>query len=181
MPILGIMASSMTASMLGDYQSIATVTVTSATQASIEFTSIPATYTHLQIRGIARTTVNGNITIRFGNGSVDTGANYNWHNLYGTGSSAAAGGEANSSLMYAASIVSTANIFGATIIDVLDYANTNKYKTLRALDGYDANGSGVVDLASGAWRNTSAVNIIELKCAGDFQQYSSFALYGIKG
>ena len=36
----------------GDFESIATVTVGGGGAASIEFTSIPGTYQHLQIRGI---------------------------------------------------------------------------------------------------------------------------------
>jgi hypothetical protein len=176
--LLGILASSTPSA--GDYESIATVTVGSGGASSITFSSIGTDWTHLQIRGIARSTVDGNLTIRVGNGSVDTGSNYNWHNLYGTGSAAAAGGGANSTLVYAASVYTVANTFSASVIDILDYANTNKFKTIRALDGADTNGAGVVDLSSGAWRSTSAINIIELKNAGNFTQYSHFALYGIK-
>jgi hypothetical protein len=36
----------------------------------------------------------------------------------------------------------TASVYSAGVIDILDYANTNKYKTMRILDGTDANGSG---------------------------------------
>ena len=70
-------------------------------------------------------------------------------------------------------------IFGTFIVDILDYANTNKYKTMRALDGFDANGSGYAVLWSGNWRSTSAVSTITIT-GGTFAQYSSFALYGIK-
>jgi hypothetical protein len=64
----------------------------------------------------------------------------------------------------------------------LDYTNTNKNKTARSLWGYDANGSGYVGLYSGLWRNTSAINRIDyVPASGTFPQYSSFALYGIKG
>jgi hypothetical protein len=73
-----------------------------------------------------------------------------------------------------------ASIFGAGIVDILDYANTNKYKTLRALAGVDFNGSGRVGLTSGLWQSTSAINAITLE-GSSFVQYSSFALYGIKG
>jgi hypothetical protein len=60
MPILGIIASAITGNLVTtSYESIATVTVGGGGSATIDFTSIPATYTHLQIRGIARST-NGN-------------------------------------------------------------------------------------------------------------------------
>lgn len=163
------------------YESIATVTVGSGGQSTVTFSSIPSTYKHLQLRVIGNVSTDSNMTMRLGNGSVDSGTNYSWHQLYGTGSAAGAVAGANSTQMYFASMTNGSNIFGASIIDILDYADTNKYKTVRGLDGYDANGSGVVDLASGSWRSTSAVNTIELKCAANFNQYSSFALYGIKG
>jgi hypothetical protein len=78
----------------------------------------------------------------------------------------------------------SANIFSGFVIDILDYANTNKYKTIRYLSGYDANGSGRVGLGSGSWRSTSAVTSITLQgleYSSNYKQYSSFALYGIKG
>ena len=78
---------------------------------------------------------------------------------------------------------SGANMFGSGVIDILDYANTNKYKTVRTLSGDDKNGSGYVVFGSGLWQNTNAVSTITLTNHGatNFQQYSSFALYGIKG
>jgi len=82
MPILGIIASSTSAGYaVGDYESIQTVTVGSGGAADIEFTSIPATYKHLQIRVLCRGTEaseNKNITFRF---NSYTGTNYTFHNL----------------------------------------------------------------------------------------------------
>jgi hypothetical protein len=65
-------------------------------------------------------------------------------------------------------------------MDILDYANTNKFKTTRTLEGYDANGSGNVSLTSGLWQSTSAINSITITAVGTFNQYSQFALYGVK-
>jgi hypothetical protein len=74
-----------------------------------------------------------------------------------------------------------ANTFGTFILDILDYKDTNKYKTARSLDGSDANGSGEISLRSGSWRNTAAITSITLTPTGTgIAQYSSFALYGIK-
>jgi len=79
-------------------------------------------------------------------------------------------------------MTNTASVFAAYVIDILDYANTNKYKTSRNLAGYDNNSGGRVSLNSGNWRNTNAITSITLTCRSDnFQQYSQFALYGIKG
>ena len=166
---------------VGDFESIQTYVMTGA-QSSVTFSSIPSTYKHLQVRIIGNVSTDGNLLMRVGNGSADSGSNYSWHQMYGAGSgSGGAVSGASSTQMYFASMTNGSNIFGASIIDILDYADTNKYKTIRGLDGYDANGSGVVDLASGSWRNTAAINTIEFRCAANFNQYSSFALYGIKG
>ena len=170
------------------YESIATVTVGSGGSASAEFTSIPATYTHLQIRCISRSSVAGTGTnahlIQF---NSDTAGNYSNHTLRGNGSTVTVSAAANASNMLAwgsPSTSSTANAFGGTIIDILDYADTNKYKTLRSLGGLDVNdtGSSLIVFSSGNWRNTNAITSIKLTCANpDYSQYSSFALYGIKG
>ncbi len=175
---------------LGDYQSIATTTVGVSGSATITFSSIPSTYTHLQIRGITRlgssTTGTNDIFIRF---NSDTAANYSRHALYGTGAAAASNGAGSTTSAYAARAVSpratsTANAFGVFIVDILDYANTNKYKTVRGLGGADTNdANGIISLASGNWRSTSAITQIDItdELGYNFVQYSSFALYGIKG
>jgi hypothetical protein len=173
--------SAMTPPITSSYESIETFTVGSGGQSTITFSVIPSTYKHLQIRGIANSQFDGNLLVRLGNGTVDSGSNYSWHQLYGTGAVGGTSSGANATQMYCASLTNATSIYGTSIIDILDYANTNKYKTIRSLDGLDANGSGVVDFASGSWRSTSAVSTIELRCNGTFTQYSSFALYGIKG
>ena len=164
----------------GAYDSIATVTVGAGGASSITFSSIPSTYTHLQIRVLARSGASAD-DFRFQlNG--DTGANYSRHGLYGTGSAAAANGVVSSGVGNLGVIDNTASVFSVAVVDILDYTNTNKYTTVRTLNGYDANGSGYVFLASTAWMNTAAVTSITLFPSGSsFQQYSSFALYGIRG
>ena len=184
-PILGIIASSNFQAVTSSYASIATTTLSTAT-ASITFSSIPATYTHLQIRAMARTdraltrdamkvTYNGNTTT------------YAYHNLFGDGATVTAQGLASQPEMAFNDISgasATASVFGVMVIDILDYANTNKVKTFRALGGYDNNGSGAVGLNSGMFSgNNNAITTITLSPYGgsNFVTYSSFALYGIKG
>ena len=165
--------------------SIDTVTVGSGGAASVTFSSIPQTYTHLQIRGILRgdrVVTDSEFNIRI-NG--DSGTNYSYHNLTGDGASATSGGTANgtdANIGFNPGASETASIFGVMIIDFLDYANTNKYKTWRSLVGYDGNGNGRVRLGSGNWRSTNAITSITFNpSANNFTEYSSFALYGIKG
>jgi hypothetical protein len=164
----------------GGYDSLATVTVPSGGAAMIEFAGIPSGYKHLELVVFARlTTSNANqMPITF-NG--DTSSIYADHNLRGNGSSASAGADINASPMYIDRIPGTATssgTFGATRILILDYASSSKYKTLRALFGYDANGSGLVGLNSGLWQSLSPITSI--KITDNYAQYSQFALYGVK-
>ena len=183
--VLGILASSQVIAAAGDYESIATVTVGSGGAANVEFTSIPGTYTHLQIRGISRSTTaaTGEDEVRIQVNS-DTGNNYSRHYLYGTGSAVGATGTATTSYGFLATAPrdnNTASIYGVAVIDILDYANTNKYKTMRSLSGDDRNGSGNVQLCSALWQSTSAITSIKLYPEqNNFKQYTSFALYGCK-
>lgn len=163
----------------GAYESIAAITVPAAGATSITFSSIPASYAHLQLRCVLN---NSNIStsMRF---NSDTGANYADHLLYGDGTSALAAAVPNkTSLTFTQYSVAAASTFDASIIDILDYSNTSKNKTVRSLHGTDTNGAGFVALASGLWANTGAINTISIGVAGGaWTQYSQFALYGIKG
>jgi len=187
MPILGILASS-TPVAAGSFESIATVTVGSGGAANVEFTSIPNTYTHLQIRAFGRTDLNasgantGTYAIMRFNGET-TNTNYSIHRLQGDGSSASAYGATSTNFFERfAKANDTASIFGTIIFDILDYANTNKYKTVRQFGGVDFNGSGVVVLISSLWQSTSAITSIKFtaESSANYVQYSHFALYGIK-
>ena len=163
--------------LLGDYESIATYTLSSA-QNTITFSSIPQTYTHLQIRGIFNTSAGDLLIARVNNATT----NYSYHSVYGNGTSAAAGGGGGASGMYVGDpSVATSN-FAGVVLDVLDYTNANKNKTFRALAGYDANGSGTIRLWSGMYYGaTTAIDRIDLvTSSSNMLQYSSFALYGVK-
>ena len=189
-PILGIIASSQQgANVVGDYESIATVTVGSGGAASVTFSSIASTYTHLQIRVFAQTSRgtygNDQMTMRI-NG--DSASNYASHILTGDGavaSASAASSQTSINLSFKLG-TTTSSAFGVFIIDALDYANTSKLKTIRNLAGVDINGTiatygGEVELSSGLWQSTSAVNSVTLTPVNaNFTQYSSFSLYGIK-
>ena len=169
------------------YESIATVTVGAGGSTSIDFSSIPSTFKHLQIRGIGKVNGTGSdfpdFFIRYNGDSTYT--NYYSHQLGGDGSSAYASNSGGSST---ATGGITGDISGAQmtakVIDILDYTNTSKNTTTRALSGWDNNGSGQVRFASSVWLNTAAVTSISLVVRSSpttMSQYTSFALYGIKG
>jgi hypothetical protein len=182
MPILGILASSKLIAAAGDYESIATVSVGSGGSASAEFTSIPATFTHLQLRIAASASGVGNFRMTY---NSDTGSNYAWHQLYGTGASAlASAGSSQTNMVVGYDNKANISYPAAVVIDILDYANTNKYKTSRSLGGTEQNTTdGLILFRSGLWMNTNAITSIKiaLDATLTFNQYSHFALYGIKG
>jgi len=194
MPILGIIASqnySRVAPDNGAMFPIAMVNVGSSGSSTIDFTSIPNTYKHLQIRGINQVGYSSNtlggLNLRVGNGSIDTGSNYAYHYLRGEGSGTPSAGAASSASFISASTTRLASTdtstFAAVVIDILDYASTSKYKTVRCLGGVDANGSGYLNFNSGLWTNSSnAITNIRLYCNdGNFNQYTQIGLFGIKG
>jgi hypothetical protein len=156
------------------YDSIATVTVGSGGTSTISFSSIPSTFTHLQVRYSTLANTGSNLDLRFN--SDTTNSNYMSHRITGYGYAIDTDGSARP-------IIGAADTNPASgIIDILDYKNTNKYKTSRALTGLDGNGGTCrLRLASVLWINTNAISSIEIICDGTITQYSQFALYGVKG
>ena len=180
-------SSAVTPVILGSYESIQTVTVASGGTASISFTSIPQTYTHLQVRMLGKTPAadNGSGIYLALNG---TGLSYS-HRL--TGFRGGAGIDAQSGVndiicYFPCTASGVDNMFGAAILDIIDYKNTNKVKTTRTSWGYSNNGvaagSEFLGMHSGLWNSTAAINSITLTAQSSrvFSEYSSFALYGIK-
>ena len=189
-PILGIIASQNYSRVIPDTGAmfpLGMVQVGSAGAADITFSSIPSTYTHLQIRG----TLIGTDATQTGSTSfqlnADTGSNYTRHQLGGGGATAFA---------YAATSETKGHIYGyndnlnnvvpmSFVMDLLDYKNTSKYKTIRTLSGSDRNGTspyGDINLVSSLWLNTNAISNIKIFIGGqNIKQYSQIALYGIKG
>ena len=189
-PILGIIASGNWAGAnASSYSSIATVSVGSGGAASVEFTSIASTWTHLQIRYLAQTTTSGtgsdNLWISFNSDTTYT--NYRRHYLYGDGSSVSAGTGQSSSTYGALGFASRAgstSIMGAGVVDILDYTSTNKHKTIRSLSGKDSNGAGEIVFYSSLWFPSTIAAITSIKIqseSNNLSNYSHFALYGIKG
>lgn len=183
MPILGVTASSIFKG--GSYESIASATGTGSS-ATITFSSIPSTYTHLQIRGVSEldtyaSTIN-NITVRF---NSDSGNNYAWHNVYGYNSATGASAVTTTNGMITWTALRSDSYYfkQSMIIDILDYTSTNKNKTLRSFFGVDYNAlyQGYVGLASGVWLNTAAITSISLVGNFNFLTTTKVALYGIKG
>lgn len=173
---------SVTPILLGNFESIATATVTAATN-SITFSSIPSTYTHLQIRASVIPAGEDNIVMEF-NG--DNGNNYSAHQLQGDGVSVSPYAVTSTTMYIMGLMQNNSNAPFRGVYDIIDYRNTNKYKTVKAFTGQDGNLANTgyrVGLHSGNWRSTSAITSIKLYTTyGNFIGANShIALYGIKG
>jgi hypothetical protein len=186
MPIFGVTASSNMSTKLTDFYQIATTTLT-GNQSTINFTSIPQTYTHLQLRIIGRNNLVGTNQKEYFKcnfNSDTTTANYRRHEIIADGAGTAGDAYQDGGISLGPT-PNTASTFSAHIVDILDYTNTNKYKTVRSISGYDGNGFGELHLNSGLWLSTSTITSINLSPyvsgSNSFTQYSSFVLYGIKG
>lgn len=177
--------------MPGSFESIATVSVGAGGASSITFSSIPSTYSHLQLRISSRSNGNdteNNATMRF-NG--DSGNNYiSWNYVYGNGTSAFSNTGGQNTFIIAdrnAMNLASANIYSPCIIDILDYTNTNKNKTVRRFSGVElntTNGASSVWLAGGLWMSTSVITSLTLTPSTSFSPNnyivdSIFALYGV--
>lgn len=187
-PILGIWASSVTGGVSTDtYNSISTVTVGSGGASSIDFTSIPSSYEHLQIRYTARDTASALATFFIVKINGDTtNNNYIYINyVLGTNSTVAAGAVTSGTQLYGGRTIgasANANRFSVGIMDILDYKNTNKYKVVRTLSGFSDSSNGDALFSAGAWKSTSAITSLSITpYTGSWVQHTQFALYGIKG
>jgi hypothetical protein len=170
------------------YKLIEAKTLSSAV-ASITFTSIPSTYTDLQLLISSKASENGQSTNYWIQFNSDTGANYTNKRLYSGGASAASD-NGNTSLngisagFVPGSITSTTDTFSNCAIYIPNYAgNTNKSTSCDSISESKDTTGLYTNLTAGLWSNTSAITSLTIAITGSGQTQqinSSFYLYGIK-
>ena len=171
------------------FDSIGSVILSSNT-ATVTFSSIPQTYTHLLLKGSSRATTSGagdvSGIMQF---NSDTGTNYSWHRLYGYGGGTPAGADASasaSSLIYGDICANgtMSSLFSPFVTTILDYTSTVKHKAFYSLTGFSNNANGAIFLNSGVWRPSSPVAItsltLKLSDSTSYVSGSIFSLYGVK-
>ena len=187
--VFGTFSSGVAAS-TSSYESIATFTAAGG-ETTFNFTSIPSTYKHLQIRWMARDTIStaGDNGIQLQCNGLG-GTNYAYHSLKGNGTAVSAAGTASTAFMQTPygdtpSSTGATNMFAVGILDLIDYASTSKYKTFRIISGSNINTADTtygISLTSGLVMTTNAITSILIYASGSaFAANTSFALYGIKG
>jgi hypothetical protein len=163
------------------FASIATQTLATAAS-SITFINIPQNYSHLQLRFFVGGSAVAGPYMQF-NG--DAGNSYTSHLMYGDGSTGSTYGQVTASPTIYLSMpgqgLASSTSYAAYVLDISDYTNTYKYKTVKGLYGIDRNGSGQVIINSGNWRSYAPITSLTFANEGgnNFLVGSSFALYGI--
>lgn len=157
---------------------LATTTLASAS-ATVTFSSISGAYRDLRLVTTTRHASQGQpynqLRFRF-NG--DSGANYNFVSMKGTGStteSSSATNQVELALFFDAP--NTSSSFSPIITDIMDYSATDKHKTsLIRLNDAEVS----VQAIAGRWASTSAINSITVYAPTDnWVAGSTFSLYGI--
>jgi len=158
------------------FELIASSTVGSGGAASIDFTSIPSTFTDLCLKVSARDgDSNWVLNMKFNNSDGST------RYLQGNGSAAESGTQGDMRFIVNSN-GSTANTFGNAEIYIPNYAgSTNKSFSIDAVSEANAT-TAFMRLIAGLWSNTAAINRITLSniASGNIPQYSTAYLYGVK-
>lgn len=172
--------------MANTYTLISSATVGSGGASSIDFTSIPSTYTDLLLKVSTRSDQSsiGYTAFRFNSSS----ANYSQKFLQGDGSTTTSYGGVSNMLYVLSGSTTNTNVWDNTDIYITNYAGSN-YKSLfidNVVDNGTTSNSFCV-LSGGLWSDTSVISSITLYAANSslsfnktFQQYSTAYLYGIK-
>lgn len=153
--------------------------ILTGTQANVEFTSIPSTYTDLVLQVSARSSyadTDDSFRVYFND---DTSASN--LELRGSGSAVASYTNAYAQVGYLDAANNTSNTFTSSSIYIPNYASSN-YKSFSADTVQEQNGTAAFAvLTARLWSSTSAITKITMKPSlGSFVANSSFYLYGIK-
>jgi hypothetical protein len=154
---------------------------------TITFSSIPSTYTSLQVRIFGKDTRNSTQYSVDGTITLNSVTTYGMHYLRGNGTTASASGAASNTIIILPNAIATSrsgmtSVGSVAIIDIHDYKSTTRNKTVRAFGGIDTNGVGQFGpyLASGVSVDTAAVTSITLGCDTAWTTDTTIALYGVK-
>ena len=165
-------------------EAIAT-TYLEADAATVTFGSIPASYEHLQLRVSCRST-----ELVYGmrpkiNFNGDTGTNYSSHTMRGSTTSATGYAQTGEAFIQISDGMNGSSLpaayYSTFILDILDYANTNKNTTCSFMAGSSLlHTDRRVQFGSGLWDNTAAITtVLFTPNAGSFSRGSEFTLYGL--
>jgi hypothetical protein len=161
--------------MTATYTPLATTTLVSSAS-SVTFSSIPATYRDLiVVADFTPALADGDCRLRF---NSNTGGNYNFVQATGNGTTTNSTSSNDQTLIGGmTSFITTSASRTNYIIQVFDYAQTNKHKSV--LIRYNDPAKGVV-MVFARWASTAAITAVNLfNENADFTSGSTLSLYGI--
>jgi hypothetical protein len=155
-------------------------TTLGAAAASFDFTSIPQTYTSLQLVCSLRSDTAGPDGLLYLNNDL-TAANYTNQYLAGAGASPASSASAKAFVLSPAGTAAAAGRFTSLVCDIPDYRNTSCQRMLLAFAAGLLSGSSTsATFCANWWTSTAAVNRLTLTpSTGNWIAGSYAALYGI--
>jgi hypothetical protein len=162
------------------YEKIQSTTITGSATSSVDFTSISSAYTDIVLVFYCKSNSTNNPTLRLTFNGSSTG--YSGRQMYGSATTPVSNNNTNASFISiarAAGMPSVANETALVLLHIMDYASTNKYKSVFAqVNSYENGG----ELDIGVWANNAAINriTIDTPTSNDFAVGSVMTLYGIK-
>lgn len=173
----------------GSFESIAS-TVLSSNTSSVNFSSIPSTFQHLQLRMELRDNQSSSAGGYYYDLTFNNNTSSGYSYMYGevgtppSNTNFATGGSNSTTTAYGPyfpTALSASSVFGVVILDIFDYANTNKATTFTHTGAFTDGSNARFAQMGGHWLNNSAVNQITISHpAGSFVTGCTFSLYGIK-
>lgn len=156
------------------YSTIATTTLGSAAS-SITFSSISGSYTDLVlvIGNLQMASTGQGLRVNF---NSDSGSNYSYTALYGTGSSAGSFRVSTTGLQIGWAAVGSGTAKSNVIASVQNYSNSTTYKTVLSRFNDSSAETGAI---VGLWRNTAAITNIYIYSATNLNAGTMATLYGI--
>jgi hypothetical protein len=159
------------------YTPIATTTISGSSTSTFTFSSVPSTYTDLIL--VVNAAVTSGTSYIYARWNGDTSAVYSRTELVGNGTSATSSRNGSEVVQWLGGTqLSTVSGAYNAIVQVMNYANTNVFKTtlMRANRATEQTAAVV-----GLWRSTAAINSVTLTLNSDnFAAGSTFTLYGVK-
>lgn len=150
---------------------------------TLDLQNIPQTFTDLRLIICSRSTYASQSFGGYGSFNNDnTTGNYPYTRFFSDGSAQSQRDQSLNGFAVGelASGNSTTNIFGMTIMDILDYTNTTTYKTWIARTSTIVSTAMVFHYA-GHWKSTAAINRIKFdQAANSLKAGTTANLYGIK-
>ena len=162
------------------------------TTAAIDFTSIPASYAHLEISCTTNSTQTGYRASLMMTINGDTGSNYGYLGVaqtngygnpeYSNSTSSTAPVTMGAGPAADAGSGSGGDMVGSWNLWFWNYADTTFHKTYYCTSGYASGGAWVMTELGGIWRNAAAINQVKLEVySGGGEKWVSGCQYMLAG